>query len=143
MNTPSFRRVFSEALGMNRNKEAIIVDTRFNTGGWLHEDLLTLFSGKKYMDISPRGQHVCVEPFNKWSKPSILLVNEGNYSDGHGFPYGYRTLGLGKIIGMPIPGHDDTRVVGNTARPDVGVRHPTNGYQGKQRPIPRTPATGT
>lgn len=30
---------------------------------------------------------------------------------------------------MPIPRHDDTRVVGNTARPDVGVRHPTNGYK--------------
>lgn len=104
MNTPSFRRVFSEALGLNRNKEAIILDTRFNTGGWLHEDLLTLFSGRKYMDISPRGQHVSIEPFNKWSKPSILLVNEGNYSDGHGFPYGYRTLGLGKILGMPVPG---------------------------------------
>ena len=104
MNSHSFRRVFSETLGRNRNKEAIVIDTRFNTGGWLHEDLLTLFSGRKYMDISPRGQHVSIEPFNKWSKPSVLLVGEGNYSDAHAFPYGYRTLGLGKIIGMPVPG---------------------------------------
>ena len=104
MNSSSFRRVFSEALGLERNKEAIVIDTRFNTGGWLHEDLLTLFSGRKYMDISPRGQHVSIEPFNKWSKPSVLLVGEGNYSDAHAFPYGYRTLGLGKIIGMPVPG---------------------------------------
>ncbi len=145
MNTPSFRRVFSEALGMNRNKEAIIVDTRFNTGGWLHEDLLTLFSGKKYMDISPRGQHVCVEPFNKWSKPSILLVNEGNYSDGHGFPYGYRTLGLGKIIGMPIPGtmtlvwwetqQDPTLVFGI---PQMGIKANNGQYLEHQQLEPDT-----
>ena len=104
MDSPSFRKVFSEALGLERNKEAIVIDTRFNTGGWLHEDLLTLFSGRKYMDISPRGQHVSIEPFNKWSKPSVLLVGEGNYSDAHAFPYGYRALGLGKIVGMPVPG---------------------------------------
>lgn len=59
MNTPSFRRVFSEALGMNRNKEAIIVDTRFNTGGWLHEDLLTLFSAKIHGHLSPRTTRLC------------------------------------------------------------------------------------
>lgn len=104
MDSQSFRRVFSETLGLNRNKEAIIIDSRFNGGGWLHEDLVTLFSGKKYMDISPRGQHVAIEPFNKWSKPSVLLAGEGNYSDAHAFPYSYKTLELGKVIGMPVPG---------------------------------------
>ncbi len=104
MDSPSFRRVFSETLGLNRNKEAIVIDSRFNGGGWLHEDLVTLFSGKKYMDISPRGQHVAIEPFNKWSKPSILLAGEGNYSDAHAFPYSYKALELGKIVGMPVPG---------------------------------------
>lgn len=104
MDSQSFRQVFSQTLGLNRNKEAIVIDSRFNGGGWLHEDLVTLFSGKKYMDISPRGQHVAIEPFNKWSKPSVLLVGEGNYSDAHAFPYSYKTLELGKLVGMPVPG---------------------------------------
>ncbi|MFN9753021.1 MAG: S41 family peptidase, partial [Planctomycetota bacterium] len=41
MNDASFRRVYSEVLGLNAEKEALIVDTRFNGGGWLHEDLAT------------------------------------------------------------------------------------------------------
>jgi C-terminal processing protease CtpA/Prc len=33
-----------------------------------------------------------------------MLVNESNYSDAHGTPYVYKTLGLGKIVGAPVPG---------------------------------------
>lgn len=47
MDSPSFRNVYSELLSdRNRNKEAVIVDTRHNGGGWLHDDLATLLSGK-------------------------------------------------------------------------------------------------
>lgn len=31
-------------------------------------------------------------------------MGEGNYSDAHMFPVVYRTLGIGKLIGMPVPG---------------------------------------
>ena len=58
MDSPSFRKVYSEILGKYRNKEAIIVDTRYNGGGWLHEDLLHLLSGKKYAEFVPRGQFI-------------------------------------------------------------------------------------
>lgn len=104
MDSPSFRRVFSKALGKYRNCDALIVDTRFNGGGWLHDDLATFLSGKHYADMSPRGQYIASEPLNKWYKPSCVLVSEGNYSDAHGFPFAYRSLNLGKIIGMPVPG---------------------------------------
>ena len=33
-----------------------------------------------------------------------MLVCEDNYSDASGFPYVYKTLGIGKIIGTPVPG---------------------------------------
>jgi C-terminal processing protease CtpA/Prc len=45
-----------------------------------------------------------VAPIGKWSGRSALLINEDDYSDGHLFPWVYRQLGLGKLIGMPIPG---------------------------------------
>jgi C-terminal processing protease CtpA/Prc len=80
------------------------VDTRFNGGGWLHDDLATFLSGKKYLDIVPRGIKMGHEPFRKWTKPSAVLVGESNYSDAHMFPFAYREHSLGKIIGMPIPG---------------------------------------
>jgi C-terminal processing protease CtpA/Prc len=44
------------------------------------------------------------EPTFRWTKPSIALVNEANYSDGHCFSYGYQNLQIGKLVGMPVPG---------------------------------------
>jgi len=104
MNDQSFRDIYSEILGENYDKEAIIIDTRFNTGGWLHDQLVTFLSGEKYINFSPRGVNMGYEPKTKWVKPSILLINEANYSDAHAFPYAYRELGIGKTVGMPIPG---------------------------------------
>lgn len=104
MNSPSFREVYSELLGRYADKEAVIVDTRFNGGGWLHDDLVTLLSGKPYWTYTPRGQVIGSDPLFKWNKPSILLMGEGNYSDAHGFPYAYHALKIGKLVGMPVPG---------------------------------------
>ena len=104
MNSDSFREVYSELLGRCRNKEAVIVDTRHNGGGWLHDDLATLLSGKEYQRFMPRGQYIGSDPYNKWLKPSCVLVCEDNYSNAHGFPWVYKKLGIGKLIGAPIPG---------------------------------------
>lgn len=104
MNSESFREVYSELLGRCRNKEAVIVDTRHNGGGWLHDDLATLLSGKQYAKFTPRGQFIGNEPYNKWIKPSCVLVCEDNYSNAHGFPWLYKTLNIGKLIGAPVPG---------------------------------------
>ncbi|MBI1183200.1 peptidase S41, partial [bacterium] len=78
--------------------------TRFNGGGWLHDDLATLLSGTKYVDFVPRGQHIGSDPHEKWNKPSCVLASEGNYSDAHAFPWVYQTLKIGPVIGMPVPG---------------------------------------
>ncbi len=104
MDSQSFREVYSEVLGRCRNKKALIVDTRHNGGGWLHDDLATLLSGKEYQQFVPRGQYIGSDPFNKWLKPSCVLVCEDNYSNAHGFPWVYKELGIGKLIGAPVPG---------------------------------------
>jgi len=104
MDSPSFRELYSKALGKYRNADALIVDTRHNGGGWLHDDLVTFLGGKEYCLFTPRGQYIGHEPFNKWTKRSCVLMGEDNYSDASGFPYAYRSLGLGKLIGAPVPG---------------------------------------
>ncbi len=104
MNSESFREVFSDLLGRDRHKEAVLVDTRHNGGGWLHEDLATLLSGKEYQRFMPRGKYIGSDPFTKWNKPSAVLVCEDNYSNAHGFPTVYKALGIGKLIGAPVPG---------------------------------------
>jgi len=104
MNDASMRVVFEEALGLNISKDAIVVDTRFNGGGNIHEQLSDFLSGKKYFDVVPHGQFVGSEPFDKWIKPSIVLVGESNYSDAHLFPLAYKAKNLGLLVGMPVPG---------------------------------------
>lgn len=104
MNDPSMRTVMDEVLGRDLDKEAVVVDTRYNGGGNIHEQLSDFLSGKKYFDVIPRGQAYGHEPLLKWIKPSIVLMSEGNYSDAHLFPVAYKLKGLGRTVGMPVPG---------------------------------------
>jgi len=105
MNDGSYRTVYEDVLGKAAGKEALIVDTRFNGGGWLHDDLVTFLSGKNYLSFSPQGVvPTSGEPRNKWIGPSTVLMSESNYSDAFIFPYAYHSLGIGKLIGMPVPG---------------------------------------
>lgn len=104
MNSASYRVAYERILGKYRNCEAVIVDTRYNGGGWLHNDLALLLSGKEYVKFMPRGQYIGHEPFSQWTKHSVMLVNESNYSDAHGAPFTYQTLGIGDVVGAPIPG---------------------------------------
>ena len=104
MNSPSFREVYSKALGKYRDCDALIVDTRHNGGGWLHNDLATFLNARLYTERRPRGVEMSPEPYDKWIKPSCVLICEDNYSDACGFPYLYRALGIGKIIGSPLAG---------------------------------------
>ncbi|HQW47324.1 MAG TPA: S41 family peptidase, partial [Chitinophagaceae bacterium] len=105
MNDGSYRDVFDEVMGENFEKKGLIVDTRFNGGGWLHDDLKTFLSGKRYLDFAPQGNRLKDgEPMGRWTKPSCVLMSEGNYSDAFIFPYVYKQAGIGKTIGKPVPG---------------------------------------
>ena len=105
MNSACFREVYSELLSdKNRNRRAVIVDERYNGGGWLHDDLCTLLSGRLYHNFVPRGNYVGRDPLNKWVGTSCVLMNEDCYSNGSGFPWVYRELGIGPLIGTPVAG---------------------------------------
>ena len=104
MDSPSFRKLYSELLGRFRHCDAVVVDTRHNGGGWLHDDVVTLLSGEEYQQFKPRGQYIGSDPFNKWLKPSCMLVCEDNYSNAHGTPWVYQHLKVGKLVGAPVPG---------------------------------------
>lgn len=104
MDSQSFRKMYADLLGRYRNKEAVVVDIRHNGGGWLHDDIVTLLSGKEYQRFVPRGQYIGSDPYNKWLKPSCMLICEDNYSNAHGTPFVYKELGIGKLVGTPVAG---------------------------------------
>jgi tricorn protease len=139
----SYRETFSEALGREHTKKALIVDTRYNGGGNLHDELLTFLSGKRYLKLVPRGQELGWEPKDRWYKKSTLIGNEGNYSDAMLFPWVYKHSQVGKFIGMPVTGtgtavwwetqQDPTLVFGI---PEIGILDEQGHYMEKTQVEP-------
>ncbi|HLA52900.1 MAG TPA: S41 family peptidase, partial [Flavitalea sp.] len=76
----------------------------FNRGGDLASDLVMFLTGRKTRNNTSDHFLVSTEPLFRWTKPSVLLACEANYSDGACFAYDYRTLNMGKLVGMPVPG---------------------------------------
>ncbi|MDO4759027.1 MAG: S41 family peptidase [Rikenellaceae bacterium] len=104
MGDPSFRTVYSDILGRYNHCEGIVIDTRFNGGGRLHEDVEVLFSGEKYLTQEIRGKNSCDMPSRRWNKASIMIMGEANYSNAHGTPWVYKFKEMGSLVGMPVPG---------------------------------------
>ena len=104
MGDPSFRGVYSDILGKYNHCDGIVIDTRFNGGGRLHEDVEILFSGKKYLTQVIRGAESCDMPSRRWNKASIMLQCESNYSNAHGTPWVYKYKNMGLLVGKPVPG---------------------------------------
>ena len=129
MGDPSFRTVYSDILGKFNKKEAIVIDVRFNGGGRLHEDIEVLFSGNKYFTQVVRGEETCDMPSRRWNKPSIMVMNEACYSNAHGTPWVYKHTGIGKLVGMPVPGTMTSVSWENLQDPTVVFGIPIVGYQ--------------
>lgn len=149
MNSAVYEELVSEALGRLRSCEALIVDVRFNKGGYLANTLVGFLTGSSSahgMAISdPKaGQGASDAATRQWTKPSVVLVNAGSYSEGSAFPEYYRALKIGPIVGEPVPG-TGTMVYGHTSRlvpglsygiPTLGLRKPDGTFYENQELIP-------
>ncbi|MBD5357749.1 MAG: peptidase S41 [Bacteroides sp.] len=104
MSDDSFRNVYAKVLGKYADRDGIVIDTRWNGGGRLHEDIEVLFSGEKYLTQEIHGNKSSEMPSRRWNKPSVMIICEANYSNAHGTPWVYKKKNLGKLVGMPVPG---------------------------------------
>jgi len=104
MSDSAYRSAYEEIMGKFAGKAGIVVDTRFNGGGDLVADLAMFLSGKKFFDYTTDKRSNGYEPNFRWTKPSISIVGEAQYSDGHCYAFAYQFLKLGKLVGMPVPG---------------------------------------
>ena len=98
----------------NFDKDAIVLDVRYNSGGFTHDQVLNYLSGKEHTVFRQRngGEGLVLRNYDrKWTKPLVVLTNNRSYSDAEIFPHAFRTLGLGKIVGQPTGGH----VIGTTS----------------------------
>lgn len=104
MSDGPYRNVYEEMMGKYHDTKGVIVDTRFNGGGDLVADLAMFFTGEQFLTYATEAREVGYEPTARWTKPTLAMFNEANYSDGHCFACGYTDLKIGKTVGMPTPG---------------------------------------
>ena len=126
MNPPSLRK-FEKEIREFRNKEALVIDQRWNGGGNIEQELLAILVQRQYQVWQPRGTEATGRPFAGFFGPKVVLQNWRSASNAEMFPAGFRALGLGKVIGTPTMGAvigtgSYSLIDGSTVRtPGVGV----------------------
>ncbi len=103
MDAPSLRR-FERDLVELHNKKALVIDQRFNGGGGIDQELLQILALRQYQKYRGRDSIEISRPQRGFFGPMVVMANERSASDAEMFPDGFRTLGLGKVVGTPTYG---------------------------------------
>jgi tricorn protease len=80
-------------------KKALIVDVRGNGGGFVSPMVIERLRRALGMIGIARNGMPQTDPPQTFVGPMVTLINEFSASDGDIFPYRFKTLGLGKLIG--------------------------------------------
>jgi tricorn protease len=80
-------------------KHALIVDVRGNGGGFVSPLVLERLRRAFVMVGIARNGMPQPDPAHAFMGPMVTLINEFSASDGDIFPFRFKTLGLGKLIG--------------------------------------------
>ncbi|RYZ20696.1 MAG: PDZ domain-containing protein [Chitinophagaceae bacterium] len=92
----------------NHGRDGVVIDIRNNNGGFVNAYALDVFARKGYMTMTRRGLPKAPARLQLGQRsleaPTILVINQHSLSDAEDFTEGYRTLGLGKVVGEPTSG---------------------------------------
>jgi len=119
MNWPSFEAFERELMATGYGKDGIIIDVRYNGGGWTTDMLMTVLNvrqhaytiprdatndlknHKDFSEYYPYGERL---PLSAWTKPSAALCNHTSYSNAEIFSHAFKNLGIGPLVGEPTFG---------------------------------------
>ena len=91
---------FSRYFYPQLDKEGLIIDDRANGGGNVSPMILERLAREPYRLTMRRGSNLInTVPDGTLVGPMVCLINKYSASDGDLFPWGFRALGLGKLIG--------------------------------------------
>lgn len=96
----SLQQFLIEMTSEGYNRDGLILDLRYNTGGNVHDEVLKFLAQKPYLKWKFReGKLTTQGNFGAGAKPTVLLINEQSLSDAEMTAQGFKELGLGTIIG--------------------------------------------
>ena len=81
------------------NKDALIIDARYNGGGFIPDRMIELVSRRPLNYWKRRGLEPLATPAFSHTGPKATLINGYSSSGGDAFPYYFKKLGLGPLIG--------------------------------------------
>ncbi len=91
-------------------KDALIIDVRWNGGGWTTDLLLTILTQPVHAYTVPRGGEVGYPdaerlPMQRWNRPIAVICNESSYSNAEIFSHAVKTIGRGPVVGQTTGGN--------------------------------------
>ena len=115
MNWTSFERFERELMAAGVGKEGIVIDVRYNGGGWTTDMMMAVLNVQQHSYTVPRGATDNLKkdnqkfreyypygerlPLSAWTKPAISLCNEFSYSNAEIFSHAFKTLDRGTLVG--------------------------------------------
>lgn len=108
MSSDALNQLYADLDTGNQGSEGVVIDLRNNNGGFVNAYALDIFARRPYLTMTTRGS----EPTparaalgqRSLELPTVLVVNQNSLSDAEDFTEGYRTLHVGKVVGVPTAG---------------------------------------
>ena len=124
MDQPSLQK-FEKDLAAQGRKKAMIIDQRFNPGGNIDQELLEILGQKQYQYTRQRDSIKVPRPLRGFFGPMVVMENKRSTSDAEVFPDGFKTLKLGKVVGVTsygaVIGTGDFHAHGRIEHPHAGI----------------------
>ncbi len=108
MGDTDLAQLYLDLDAQNQAKQGVVVDVRNNNGGYVNGRVIDVFARKNYLLMTARGGQTVPSRQALGQRalglPTVLVTNESTLSDGEDFTEGYRSLALGKVVGVPTAG---------------------------------------
>jgi tricorn protease len=125
------------------DKEALIVDERFNSGGQIADYYITALTRPFACYWAPRYGAEWRSPSAGVHGPKVMIIDEGAGSGGDMLPWMFRKFGIGPLVGkrtwgglVGISGYPTLMDGGSVTAPSFAIWTPEDGFTVENEGVP-------